>query len=108
MERSESNGIWESYWSGGKDYAWWKCPAPEALEFIASQSPEERPNVLDLGCGLGRHAIADIDDDDIIGDTPTAAVNKPSVSKFARALNQAREWFRPMLRNRETVVESEA
>ncbi|MCK4858303.1 MAG: class I SAM-dependent methyltransferase, partial [candidate division Zixibacteria bacterium] len=28
------------------------------MEFIASQSPEERPNVLDLGCGLGRHAIA--------------------------------------------------
>jgi len=58
MERSESNDIWELYWSGGKDYAWWKCPAPEVLEFIASQSPEERPNVLDLGCGLGRHAIA--------------------------------------------------
>jgi SAM-dependent methyltransferase len=28
------------------------------VEFIASQSPEERPNVLALGCGLGRHAIA--------------------------------------------------
>ena len=28
------------------------------MEFIASQSPEERPDVLDLGCGLGRHAIA--------------------------------------------------
>ncbi len=58
MERSENNNIWESYWSGGKDYAWWKSPAPEVLEFIASQSPEERPSVLDLGCGLGRHAIA--------------------------------------------------
>ncbi|MCK4858555.1 MAG: hypothetical protein KAT58_11345, partial [candidate division Zixibacteria bacterium] len=71
-------------------------------------SPEERPNVLDLGCGLGRHAIADIEGDDIIGDTPVSGAERPSVSKFARALNQAREWFRPMLRNRETVVESEA
>lgn len=58
MERSGSTGIWESYWSGEEDHAWWKCPAPEVLECIASQSSEERPNVLDLGCGLGRHAIA--------------------------------------------------
>jgi tellurite methyltransferase len=28
------------------------------VEFIRSQSPSERPDVLDLGCGLGRHAIA--------------------------------------------------
>ena len=50
--------IWEDYWQGDEDHAWWKHPAPEVLEFIASQSPAERPNVLDLGCGLGRHAIA--------------------------------------------------
>jgi predicted RNA methylase len=33
-------------------------PAPEVLDFIRSISPIERPKVLDLGCGLGRHAIA--------------------------------------------------
>lgn len=28
------------------------------LDFIHSLSPKEKPKVLDLGCGLGRHAIA--------------------------------------------------
>jgi tellurite methyltransferase len=50
--------IWEDYWQGDEDRSWWKRPAPEVEEFIASQSPGERPDVLDLGCGLGRHAIA--------------------------------------------------
>ena len=51
-------GIWEDYWRGDDDHSWWKRPTPDVLEFIASQSPAERPDVLDLGCGLGRHAIA--------------------------------------------------
>ncbi|MFZ1947007.1 MAG: class I SAM-dependent methyltransferase [bacterium] len=50
--------IWEAYWRGDEGRSWWKRPAPEVAEFIASQSPGVRPNVLDLGCGLGRHAIA--------------------------------------------------
>jgi SAM-dependent methyltransferase len=50
--------IWEDYWQGDEDHSWWRRPSPEVLEFIASQSPRERTDVLDLGCGLGRHAIA--------------------------------------------------
>jgi tellurite methyltransferase len=50
--------IWEDYWQGDEDHSWWKHPAPEVEAFIASQSPAERPDILDLGCGLGRHAIA--------------------------------------------------
>jgi SAM-dependent methyltransferase len=50
--------IWEDYWQGDDDHSWWKRPTPEVMKFIASQSPAERPEVLDLGCGLGRHAIA--------------------------------------------------
>lgn len=51
-------GIWEDYWRGDEDHSRWKHPAPEVMEFIASVSPEKRPDVLDLGCGLGRHAVA--------------------------------------------------
>jgi SAM-dependent methyltransferase len=50
--------IWENYWQSVEDRSWWRHAAPEVVEFIASQSPKERPSVLDLGCGLGRHAIA--------------------------------------------------
>src|SRR4030042_2775248 len=50
--------MWEAYWRNQDNYDWWKKPAPEVLDFIRSISPVERPKVLDLGCGLGRHAIA--------------------------------------------------
>jgi len=50
--------IWNDYWTGDDDLSWWKCAAPDVVDFIASQTPQERPNVLDLGCGLGRHSIA--------------------------------------------------
>jgi 2-polyprenyl-3-methyl-5-hydroxy-6-metoxy-1,4-benzoquinol methylase len=50
--------VWETYWSNQDNHEWWKKPAPEVLDFIRSISPIEKPKVLDLGCGLGRHAIA--------------------------------------------------
>jgi len=53
-----TNVLWETYWSDKNQHDWWKRPAPEVLEFIKSQFLEEKPDVLDLGCGLGRHAIA--------------------------------------------------
>jgi SAM-dependent methyltransferase len=49
---------WDAFWTRAEDQDWWKRPAPEVVEFAASQSPTERPEVLDLGCGLGRHAVA--------------------------------------------------
>ena len=52
------SGTWDKYWGDGCDHGYWERPAPEVIEFIASQLPESRPAVLDLGCGLGRHAIA--------------------------------------------------
>jgi SAM-dependent methyltransferase len=50
--------VWETYWGDTQHHEWWTCPAPEVVAFIASQSSQERPSALDLGCGLGRHAIA--------------------------------------------------
>ena len=50
--------LWEQYWSDEEGHAWWKRSSPEVLRFIDSQSPAERSDVLDLGCGLGRHAVA--------------------------------------------------
>jgi tellurite methyltransferase len=50
--------VWETYWNDQDNWEWWKKPAPEVLDLIRSLSPIERPKVLDLGCGLGRHAIA--------------------------------------------------
>ena len=49
---------WETYWSDQENRDWWKKPVPEVLDLIRSLSPAEQPKVLDLGCGLGRHAVA--------------------------------------------------
>lgn len=53
-----TNNVWETYWSDQGNLDWWKKPAPEVLDFIRFLSPSEQPKVLDLGCGIGRHAIA--------------------------------------------------
>jgi SAM-dependent methyltransferase len=52
-----TDDLWETYWNDENHHDWWTRPAPEVSELIKSQSPERRPDVLDLGCGLGRHAI---------------------------------------------------
>jgi tellurite methyltransferase len=49
---------WETYWGREDEHEWWERPDQDVLDLIRSQSPVERPHVLDLGCGLGRHAIA--------------------------------------------------
>lgn len=48
---------WEIYWKGDEDHDYWKKPDPAVIEFLETQSPDEMPDVLDLGCGQGRHAI---------------------------------------------------
>ena len=52
------NAAWEAYWADKANHEWWELPAPEVVDFIASQPADRMPRVLDLGCGLGRHAIA--------------------------------------------------
>lgn len=53
-----STETWEAYWRDIRNHDWWEKPASEVLDLIRSLSPEHQPDVLDLGCGLGRHAIA--------------------------------------------------
>jgi tellurite methyltransferase len=53
-----TTNMWENYWNDQGNLDWWKKPAPEVLDLIRSLSPSERPKMLDLGCGPGRHAIA--------------------------------------------------
>ena len=38
--------IWEDYWRGDEDHSWWKQPAPEVMEFIASLSRDAYVNVM--------------------------------------------------------------
>ncbi len=54
-----ANSNWQEYWKDhSENHEIWKRPSSQVLEFIDSVSSAEYPNVLDLGCGLGRHTIA--------------------------------------------------
>jgi len=53
-----SKEAWEGYWSDATHRDNWSKPATVVTELISSLLPNERPRVLDLGCGPGRHAIA--------------------------------------------------
>jgi len=86
--------IWEDYWGGDEDHSWWKHPAGEVRDFIRSQSPDDRPEVLDLGCGLGRHAIA----------FARAGFSVTACDTSARAIAHLDKWARDLSLGIRTLV----
>jgi len=50
--------FWDGVWSKDENREFWTRVVPEVVHLIESHPPEGHPDVLDLGCGLGRHAIA--------------------------------------------------
>lgn len=55
---SRSRDFWDSVWNKEENRDFWTHVDPEVTRLMASESPHQRPAVLDLGCGLGRNAIA--------------------------------------------------
>jgi len=53
-----TSNVWNTYWNNDANHNRWDKPAKEVIELINTLSPNEKPRVLDLGCGIGRHAIA--------------------------------------------------
>lgn len=50
---------WEKYWGSSEQLDYWKVPSPEVIKFIEEVKENNlKTSVLDLGCGIGRHAIA--------------------------------------------------
>lgn len=49
---------WDRYWSNASNRPYWQRPDGRVLEFLRTLDRTEHPKVLDLGCGIGRHAIA--------------------------------------------------
>jgi tellurite methyltransferase len=86
--------VWETYWSNQDNHDWWKKPAPEVLDFIRSISPIERPKVLDLGCGLGRHAIA----------FALAKFSTTATDASATAIQHVADWARSLHLSIDTKV----
>lgn len=89
-----TSNVWESYWNNQKNWDWWKKPAPEVLDFIQSLSPAERPRVLDLGCGLGRHAIA----------FALAGFSVTATDSSLTAIRHLNDWFHSLQLSIETSV----
>jgi|SRR5690554_954559 len=49
---------WDSYWGEEKKLKYWRKPDESILQFMSRFNPDIQSKVLDLGCGIGRHAIA--------------------------------------------------
>ena len=82
-----TNALWKAYWGNEEHHEWWKRPVPEVLEFIKSQSPEHSPKVFDLGCGLGRHAIAFARADFCVTATDISETAIAHLNEWAKELN---------------------
>ena len=78
--------FWDSAWKDGDDKEFWKTAAPEVLDLIRSQSPHHRPEILDLGCGLGRHAMA----------FARAGFRVTAVDLSPAAVSHASQWARSL------------
>jgi tellurite methyltransferase len=89
-----TTNVWETYWNDQCNWDWWKKPAPEVLDLIRSLSPIERPKVLDLGCGLGRHAIA----------FALAQFSVTATDASATAIQHLNEWAHSLQLSIETHV----
>ncbi len=89
-----NTSVWEAYWRNQENLDWWKRPAPEVLDFIRALSPVERPRVLDLGCGLGRHAIA----------FALAQFSVTATDASATAVQHLRDWAESLRLPVETCV----
>lgn len=49
---------WDLYWGDEKKLEYWQKPARSIIELIVKCDPNIQKKILDLGCGIGRHAIA--------------------------------------------------
>ena len=48
---------WDFYWGEESQRSYWQVPAVEIIELKDSLDRKKVRDVLDLGCGIGRHAI---------------------------------------------------
>lgn len=49
---------WDARWGTEGKSEYWQTPARSVLRFLETCGPAEGKRVLDLGCGVGRHAFA--------------------------------------------------
>jgi SAM-dependent methyltransferase len=50
-------GFWDRVWQDPANRDYWRKVSPPVLALAHMESPLERPEVLDLGCGLGRNTV---------------------------------------------------
>ncbi|HEY94775.1 MAG TPA: class I SAM-dependent methyltransferase [Dehalococcoidia bacterium] len=55
MNNNRSN--WDSHWGEESQREYWQEPAGEIIKLKDSLDRQKVRDVLDLGCGIGRHAI---------------------------------------------------
>ena len=54
---SDNRSNWNSHWKEESQRNYWQVPAAEIIRLRDSLDKQKIQDVLDLGCGIGRHAI---------------------------------------------------
>jgi len=58
MTDTESRVFWDDIWGNEDAVSYWRNMSSEVVAMAELESSNIRPNVLDIGCGAGRNAIA--------------------------------------------------
>ncbi len=58
MTDTESRVFWDNIWGNEDAVSYWRNMSSEVVAMAELESSNIRPNVLDIGCGAGRNAIA--------------------------------------------------
>lgn len=48
---------WDSYWENESNRSYWLKPDKAVVELITKSDKTKTKDVLDLGCGIGRHSV---------------------------------------------------
>jgi SAM-dependent methyltransferase len=57
MAEASAVAAWDARWASPEGRAEWLEPDPEVLALVAELEARQARHVLDLGCGIGRHAL---------------------------------------------------
>lgn len=58
VDPADQKAFWDQLWNSEENHDFWTRVSPEVVKLMSSITPRNHSDVLDLGCGLGRNAIA--------------------------------------------------
>lgn len=84
---SQTSDGWNGHWASATDHDYWLKPAEDVINLLPTLRQNRVTDVLDLGCGLGRHALGLAE----AGFTVTAVDSSAAALKYLRVSAKERK-----------------